>query len=175
MTSHAKYLRTQVVVNGVINLVVNGAIAYFMYRERAALGFIEIAFDIPITVAILAFLVSWIAIGSARKEIDGGRLARPDRIAGFPAWLPGGAALRALVLMVVFVAIYGGVVLVGPLYLLSPGGMSGGVYVLLKTLYTGACAGLAALVGILSVLAEPAPAGDGQPVQATETAQEERE
>ena len=154
MTSSKNYLRSQVVANIIINVVANGAIAYFMYRTRETVRFIDIAFDVPITVAILAFLISWLAILSTRKEIAADKLSGSEAGHRFPIKLPTGAVLRALVLTVALVLVYAGLVLVVPAYFISPCGMSGWEYILFKTFYTGTCAGLAAAVAIASVLSE---------------------
>jgi hypothetical protein len=136
----AAYLKNQVLINLALNCAVNGAIAFFSYRERGSVALLEMAVDIQITVAIIAFLVSWIGIWAARQKMK----VTP------PAW----AVLRSLGITLVLMAAFGGLVLTGPLALLSPGGLPGWGYLLFKTVYTGACAACAAVLAILSVFRE---------------------
>ena len=147
------YIKRQAVASAVINAVINGLIALATYRARSSIPFAEASVDIPITVAIIAFLVSWIAIGMARQELAKGNLGKAasslKRIR-----LPGGAARRALVIAAVCVVVFGVVVLNGLLYLLSPGGLGNWAYIGFKTLYTGATAALAAVLAIGSVVTE---------------------
>ena len=146
-----KYLRTQVINSAWINSLINGLLAFFTYRSRATIPFAEAAIDILLTVAIIAFLVSWIAVGLARQEIAKGNLSRPEP-ARHRLRLPQGSALRALIIAVVCVIGFGGLFMDGLLYLLSPGGLNNWVYIVVKILYTGACAALAAYLAIRSVI-----------------------
>jgi alpha-L-fucosidase len=148
-----KYLRSQAITNAWINSLINGLIAFFSYRSRVALPFAEIAIDIPITVFIIAFLVSWIAVGVARSEVAKGNLAKTIR-KHHGVKLPHAAAVRALLITITCVIGFGGVFMDGIIYLASPAGIAGWVYIIVKTLYTGACAALAAVLGILSVFGE---------------------
>ena len=102
--------------------------------------------------AIIAFLVSWLAIGGVRGQFQKGNLDQP-RAARNKIPLPQGAAARGLVIMLACVVVYGGV-LDGAIYLFSPQGFSNWVYILFKTLYTGGAAALAAALAIWSVFRE---------------------
>ncbi|MBN1667188.1 MAG: alpha-L-fucosidase, partial [Anaerolineales bacterium] len=148
----AEYLRKQVIANAWINALLNGLIAFFSYRTRTQIPAAEAAVDILITVAIIAFLVSWIAIGGARGQLQKGNL---DPIPAAPrGWkLPKGGAARALVVMAVCVLLYGGL-LAAAIFLLSPAGFTNWAYIALKTIYTGGAAALAAALAIYSVLVE---------------------
>ncbi len=146
-----KYVQKQVVSSGVINAVLNGLIAFFSYRSRGDIPYGEAAVDILITVAIISYLVSWILIGSARGEIAKGNLSRS---AVRSPKLPAGAGARALILMMVCVIFFGGLIMDGSIYLISPNGFSNWGYILIKTIYTGVTAALAAALAIYSVLGD---------------------
>lgn len=156
----AQYLRSQVLASAVINAGINGIIAFFAYRSRGFLTFSEILVDILITVAIISFLVSWIAVILAEQQLDQGKITGGDGVGeveiksgrsprGFR--LPRNSALRALAITLGCVLIFGGMVLGGLLFLLSPDGMGNWTYIWIKTLYTGLCAALAAGISIYSV------------------------
>lgn len=151
------YLKSQVIANLAINSALNALIAYFVYRERASLPLAEIAVDIQITIAIITFFVSWIAIVTLRQKIYAGVVAAlPVGLRG-PAggiWsrgLPYQAALRSLTIMLAAMILLGGLALTGVLALLSPSGLPGWAYILFKTVYTGLCAAVAAALSIASV------------------------
>jgi alpha-L-fucosidase len=145
-----KYLESQVTASALINAVINGLIAFFAYRLRTNIPFAEIAIDVLITVAIISYLVSWIAIGLARQEIVKGNLF-PIQKAWHGLELPKGTKLRALLITIACVVIFGGVILDGLIYWLSPAGLINWAYILVKTLYTGASGALASVLAILSV------------------------
>lgn len=146
-----KYIKSQAVAAGVINSVLNGLIAFFSYLSRSTIPFGEVAVDILITVAIIVFLNSWIAIATARGEVVKGNLSRSS-FRGIR--LPQGAAWRALVITLACVVVFGGLFLGGSIYLLSPGGLNHWVYIVVKTLYTGAGAALASALSIFSVVSD---------------------
>lgn len=148
-TPLGKYIKTQAVWSGLINAFLNGLIAYFSYRSRTGIPYSEASVDIPITVFILVFLVSWITVGSVRSEYIKGNIAKnPSTRRGLR--LPKGAALRALILAIAGAIVWGGL-LDGFLYLIKAGGFSSWEYILTKTIYTGLTAALASIVSILSV------------------------
>ncbi|MBN2047906.1 MAG: alpha-L-fucosidase [Anaerolineaceae bacterium] len=151
-----QYLRSQAAVSGWINLILNGLIAFFAYRGRGWISFGEAAVDILITVAIISFLVSWIAIGSARQKFPT-HAEQPARNNRRRLPLPNNAVLRALLITAASVLVFGGLLLCGSIYLISPGGLDHWVYFGVKTLYTGVCAALTAGIAIWSVLKEAAP------------------
>jgi hypothetical protein len=151
--SPQQFLKTQMTANFIINAVINGLIAFSSYRLRPQIPFAEAAVDILISVAIISFLVSWFAVGTARNEIIKGNIALPAGTRRFIK-LPKGPASRAWLVTLVCVLVWGGLVLDGLLYLIAPAGISGWVYILFKTLYTGASAALADLLVILSVFDE---------------------
>lgn len=156
MKPTANYLRTQIIANIVINLLINALIAFFSFRSRVNVPFSELAVDSLITVLIISFLVSWLAILNVRREIAKGKLEG----AGQPASkmdalrLPKNAAARALLLTMVLVLVFGGLLLSGAFYILVPGGMTGMAYFVIKALYAGGCAGLAAALAIFSVFGD---------------------
>jgi alpha-L-fucosidase len=159
LISTKTYLRSQIIANAVINILINGIIAYFAYRSRISLPFLEIAVDILITVAIISFLVSWIAIPSVRKELAQGKIFPWQPAAGrfLPLKLPTKPVLGALLIMVLFVLIFGGLLVGGSIYVFSSNGMVNWIYIVTKTTYTGICAALAVAVSIIIVLKEKNP------------------
>ena len=150
-TEPKKYIQTQATASGLINVFLNGLIAYFTYRARMNIPYVEAAFDIPITVFILVFLVSWLTVGSARGEFTKGKLTRHPS-ARRSLKLPKGAALRALVITIPCVILFGGLILDGSIFLLFPNGFSNWGYIAFKTLYTGLTAALASVLTIQSVV-----------------------
>lgn len=151
----AAYYKSQILANLLINSGLNGVIAYFFYRSRDILLFEEIAVDIQITVAIIAFFVSWIGISAARKSLIAGEPGRVLANTGrLPIPLPANAVLRALVITVALMLVYGGLVLIGPLSLTGVPGIDHWGYIAFKTIYTGGCAACAAALAIMSVFQE---------------------
>lgn len=138
------YLKTQVIANFVINAVLNGVIAVFLYQSKVSISVVEMAWDVEITLAIIGFFVAWIAIASARKKFP----PAPER--KIAQKLTHNAILRALGIMLLLMVVLGGL-LIGIAVTLTPQGFSAGGYILFKTLYTGVCAALSALLAIRSV------------------------
>jgi alpha-L-fucosidase len=152
MTAPQKYLRAQVIANTLINALLNIVIAYFLYRNRDILPFSEVAADILITVGIISFLVSWIAVWGTRSELLKGKIG-PFTPTGRKSRLPHRSALRALVITIVCMFGFGGI-LVGFIALLGMGDFGNWIYIGFKTVYTGACAALAAALAIQSVFTD---------------------
>lgn len=148
------YIRRQATSSFIINAAINGLLAFLGYRTRGALPYGDVAVDVLISVFIIAFLNAWIAVGSTRTQIVKGNLVRAAA-----RWrklrLPQGAGLRALILTVLCVVGFGGLVVDGLIYLVSPEAVGNWAYIAIKTLYTGASGALAIALGILSVLNEP--------------------
>jgi hypothetical protein len=151
--NRATYYKNQIIANLAVNSLLNGLIAYYAYRGRGPIPLLEMAVDIQITVAIIAFLVSWLGVASARKQVmaSGASPVGPS-VGGVR--LPANVILRALMITVVVMLLYGGLVLTGPLALFSPAGLSNWGYFAFKTLYTGVCGACAALLAIKSVFQE---------------------
>lgn len=156
MTSKVVYVRTQVIANSVINLLLNALIAFFSFRSRINIPFAEMAVDSLITVLIISFLVSWLAILNARREILKGSISLDEQIDvnSGSVRLPKNAAVRASLITAAFVLLFGGLLLSGAFYMFFPAGLSGLAYFVIKAVYAGACAGLAAAMAIFSVFAE---------------------
>jgi len=146
-----KYIKDQAAASFVINAVLNGLLAFFSYRTRGMIPYGEAAVDILITVFIITFFTAWIVVGGARGEIRKGNIA-PIPTARSGIRLPKNGALRALVIAIVLVIVFGGLSLDSLLYLFSPGGVSGWFYILCKTFYTGVSGVLASAFTIMSVL-----------------------
>jgi len=150
-TSTFQYIKKQAIATIVINSILNGLIAFFTYRVRGPIPYAEAAIDILITVFIIAYLISWLSIGSTLTEIIKGNLPVP--VKGWPGLkLPRGTGLSILYITMVCVILFGGLFMDGLLYLLAPGGMSNWAYIGLKTIYTGLCAGMASSLTIQSVV-----------------------
>jgi hypothetical protein len=150
-TDRAGYLKTQLLINAGINSVLNGIIAYSSFSPRDAIPALEVAIDMEITLFIIGFLVAWLAVLGARAKFKGSP-PQTARLGGFQ--LPKSASLRALLLMLGLMVVLGGAIIL-VVYLLSPGGVSNWAYIVMKTLYTGAGAALAAWAAIRSVFNEP--------------------
>lgn len=149
----AAYIKSQAVASGVINGVLNGLIALAAYRSRSFIPFADASADIVITVAIIAFLTSWIGIGLARQEMarrNLGELSSPlSRLR-----LPKGGAARGLVIAAACALGFGGVALSGLLSVISPAGVGNWAYIAFKALYTAATGALASVLAIASVVSE---------------------
>jgi alpha-L-fucosidase len=151
-TLRKKYIRTQAFTNAWLNSLINGVLAFFSYRARGPVPALEAAVDILITVFIIGFLVSWIAVPFARQQLAKENPKQPKP----KTWnlkLPHGAALRGLVIAMAMTIGFGGI-LASLLTLASPGGFNHWVYFVIKTLYTGGCAAVTAVVTILTVFKE---------------------
>jgi hypothetical protein len=144
----ALYLKGQILANLWINCALNGVIAFFFYRTREVIPLTEIAVDVQITVAIIAFFVSWIAISAARKRLFAGEPGHAPAV-GLP--LPGNAVLRSLMITAALMLFYGGLGVTGLLSVLNAGELSNWDYILFKTIYTGLGAACAAALAIQSV------------------------
>jgi len=149
MIAPHKHLRAQVIANAWINALINLIIAYFSYRARGVLPFVEVAADILITVGIISFLVSWIAVWGTQSELGKEKIG-PFTPTGGKSRLPRHRALRALVIMAACVVGFGGI-LVGIAALVGMDGFGNWFYIGFKMVYTGACAALAAALAIQSV------------------------
>ena len=145
-----EYIQKQAANSAVINTVLNGLIAFFSYRTRDMIPYGEAAVDILITVAIITFFTAWILIGSTRQEFAKGNFSRLAAVTR-KIKLPEGSALRALVICIGCVVVFGGL-LDGLLYVLVPAGLSNWAYIGLKTIYTGVSAAIAAVLAIQSVV-----------------------
>lgn len=149
-SERAAYLKNQLILNAGINAVLNGIIAYFSFSPRGLISTLEVAIDLEITLFIIGFLVAWLAVLGARARFKGSP-PQPSRLAGTP--LPRSASLRALLIMVGVMVVLGGAIIL-VVVLFSPGGVSNWAYIIMKTLYTGAGAALAAWAAIRSVFNE---------------------
>jgi alpha-L-fucosidase len=152
-TPLAKYMKSQAIINFVVNSIINGLLALSTYIARPSVPYTEAAIDILITVFIIAFLVSWIGIGGARSEVIKGNLAIPERILK-GIRLPKSAALGGLYVSLASVLLFGLVFMDGLLYLFAPVEVTGFAYFIIKTIYTGLCAAFASALSILSVVSE---------------------
>jgi hypothetical protein len=148
-----KYMRDQARASFIINVILNGAIAFCAYSFYSHFSYYEVAKDILITVFVIAFLTSWIMVGAARGEYKKGNLIRhPSTRGGLK--LPKAPVLRGLLIGLACALVFGGVLLAGPIHLISPAGMGNWAYALLKTLYAGASGALASALTVMSVLSD---------------------
>lgn len=148
-----EYINNQATSSFVINAVLNGLIALLSFRLRSFILYDELFFDILITVFIITFLTAWIVVGGARQEYRKGNISK-DAALNFGKYLPKNAVLRALLIAILIVVVFGGLFLTGAIYLISPAGLTNWAYIILKTLYTGASGALAAALAILSVASD---------------------
>lgn len=148
-----KYLKDQAVASFIVNALLNGAIAFCAYSFFQHFSFNEIARDVMITVFVIAFLTSWIMVGSARKEYQKGNLTRHPSSSG-GSKLPPQPVLRGLIIGFACAIVFGGIVLSGSVFLLSPSGMGNWAYAFFKTIYTGLSGALASALAVLSVGSE---------------------
>jgi hypothetical protein len=148
-----KYIKDQATASFIINAVLNGAIAFCAYSFYKHFSYYEVAKDILITVFVIAFLTSWIMVGLTRGEYRKGNLTRhPSTRRGLK--LPKASILRGMIIGLACAVVFGGIVLSGPIYLISPGGMGNWTYAFLKTLYTGMSGALASSLTVLSVVSD---------------------
>jgi hypothetical protein len=149
--SPKKYIKDQAIASFIINVVLNGPIALFSYLASGNIPYPDLAIDILITVFIITFFTSWIVVGGARSEYRKGNITKTPFAV---PWLrlPKSPILRALVIALIIVLLFGGIFLGGLIYLISPEGMSNWAYILLKTLYAGVSGALASALTILSVI-----------------------
>lgn len=148
-----KYIQGQATASFIINFVINGLLAFLSYRAHGPVPYADAAIDILVSVFIIAFLTSWIVVGSARGEYRKGNLTQtPSARPGLR--LPKGGALRALVIAFACAIGFGGIFLNGLIYLFSPVELSNWAYIVVKTLYTGASGALASALTILSVVSD---------------------
>ena len=134
-----------------INAVLNGLIAFSSYKARVDIPYAEAAIDILITVAIITFFTAWIGVGSTRSELIKGNLSGSSF--RFPK-LPQSSSLRAAILMLFLIIVFGGVILDGALFLFAPNGLSNWAYIIFKTIYTGLSGALAIGLAVISVIAD---------------------
>jgi len=147
-----EYIRTNSIVSALINGVANGLIAFFSYRLATTIPAFDAGIDILITVAIIAFLTSWLVTSGTRKDIVNGKVALQSDLTEKPKKAMN-SALRALLIMLMCSVIFGGL-LFGLVYLIAPTGFSNWGYILFKTLYTSATGALAVIISIKMVLRE---------------------
>ena len=72
-TPLGKYVKNMAVFSGWVNAFLNGLIAFFTYRTHTGIPFNKAAVDIPITVFILFFLVTWLKVRFSSKRIFEGQ------------------------------------------------------------------------------------------------------
>jgi hypothetical protein len=148
-----KYIQDQAIASFIINVVLNGAIAFCAYSFYKHFSYYEVAKDILITVFVIAFLTSWIMVGAARGEYKKGNLTR-HLSTRHRLKLPKVPVLRGLIIGLACAVVFGGVILAGPIYLISPAGMGNWAYAFIKTLYAGASGALASALTVLSVVSD---------------------
>ena len=147
-----KYIKDQAVSSFIVNAVLNGAIAFCAYAFYKSFTYKQMATDIFEVVFIIAFLTSWIMVGSARGEYKKGNLTlHPTNRRKLP--LPKSPVLRGLLIGIACTIVWGGL-LSGLVYLVSPGGMNNWVYAFFKTIFTGLSGALASALTVLSVVSD---------------------
>jgi hypothetical protein len=148
-----KHLLISALVSFAVNLIINGLIAWLMYRSRTSMPWAEMWPDIFITVFIIAWIVSVITIASARKALKAGEMApyewqKGDR--SFLGRLPTSNLRRSTLFAIGLSILFGGL-LVGLLALLGVRGMTARGYIVFKALYVGVAA---AITSVLMTICE---------------------
>jgi hypothetical protein len=142
------------------NLVLNGAIAWLLFRGVASVplwGYQSIAGDTFGTSLCLPLITSLIVTRVARAHVRAGRIAPLGSSAvpgGLLRWLPGGPLRRGVSLGITSIALPGALT-VGALAGLGVVEMSRGSFVLFKACFAAALAALVTPVIALSAIADP--------------------
>lgn len=147
-----KYIQDASIFSALVNALINGIIAFFSYRTRSGVPYAETSADVPITVFILTFLITWITVGSVRNEFIKGNLEN-DPSVHWRMKLPKGSASRALLFAVIGAILWGGLI-DAVLFLIQPNEFNNWVYMLVKIIYIALTAALATAVSILSVASD---------------------
>jgi len=140
----AQYLREQVVVAAVINLLLNGGLAWLLYRHLPMVplkGAQSVTGDLLVMTFLIPLLISLIVTPLVRLDAARGRVARapiPGSALGLLRRLPTNSLLLGLLLGLAALVVIGGLSL-GILNLSGLDGLSFPAFALLK-------AGVAALV-----------------------------
>jgi len=147
-----KYIKDQAVSSFIVNAVLNGAIAFCAYAFFKHFSYYEVAKDILITVFVIAFLTSWIMVGSARGEYKKGNITRhPSKGGGLK--LPKVPVIRGLIIGLFCTVVWGGL-LSALVYVLSPAGMGNWAYAFFKTFFTGVSGAFASALTTSSVASD---------------------
>ncbi len=166
---HRRYLIVEQGVGAfIVNLVLNGLIAFALFRHLATVplwGDESIAGDTFATSFLLPLITSLIVTGLARREVTRGRFPTPDwRRASHPVLgrLPSGRFLRGLVLGLVCLVVCAPptLTLLGAVGLDS---MRFWPFIAFKAVYAGLLGALVTPLIALCALGDPLPAPAARP------------
>ena len=151
-----KYVWSQINVNFVLNLILNGILAWLLNRSKDFIPVPDMIFDLTVTTILLVFIVSILGGAGTSKAIKEGKLPQN-------AWQPGTgimvrwSSMRNLgrsVLLAVFMTLVLIPVLYGVFSLLGVMSMPMMGYVIFKAFFAGLIAGIAAWLSNLGALGE---------------------
>ncbi|MBN7796907.1 hypothetical protein [Parahaliea mediterranea] len=149
MSAIKGYIRKQVLISFLANLVINGTLAYWILNDLQLLtatgehGYVR---DILLTGLLLSWLFSWINLVIHYRKRQRGELPVVQPGAGV-SWLPSRLWLSAIVMAVLSASIAGGAML-ALLSVLFPSGVDPLQYAILKGVWTGVLAGVLVVVCI---------------------------
>ncbi|MBN2852465.1 MAG: alpha-L-fucosidase [Clostridia bacterium] len=146
-----QYIKDNAVFSAMVNGVINGLLVLFTHLKPVRIPAIDASIDILITIGIITFLTSWLVIGGTRGDIKKGKIAVEDKTKENKKPLNSG--LKALLIMLLSMIVFGGV-LDALVLMILPDGFSNWGYIVFKTLYTAASGAIAVILAIKSVLRE---------------------
>ncbi|MGH7630382.1 MAG: hypothetical protein ACREOF_13575 [Gemmatimonadales bacterium] len=161
----AQYLREQAVVSAAINLLLNGALAWLLYRRLAVVplgGEQGLVADLLITAFLVPLLVSLIATPLVRRDVARARVERQPLAAPNPRLLrrlPSNALALGLLLGLIAAIVIGGLT-IGLLRVLGVDGLTFGASAMFKAGFAGLLAFWAARWVVARALTA-APASTG--------------
>ena len=160
---HRRYVLEQGIGSGVINVLINAAIAWLLFRPLPSVplwGLQSIAGDTLGTCFVLPFATCLIVTRLTHREVRRGRFPSPDwRRASRPALarLPGATASRAAFLAM-FCTLVVAPLALGALAALGIAELGLASFVAFKALFAGALAGAVTPLIVLAALGDtPAP------------------
>ena len=168
-SAQSRYLGEQGVGSAIFNFVLNGVIAWLMFRGQATVplfGQQSIAGDTIGTCFFLPFLTCLIVTRVARGHVRAGKVAGIGWTrASHPTlrWLPAGTALRGFVLGLGCIATFA-VLTISVLNALGVHELRLWPFVLFKASFAAGLAAIVTPVIALWAIAEPGPAPIAQPV-----------
>lgn len=132
----------------VINLIINGVIAWLMFRSHTSIPWAEMWPDILITVFVISLIVGVTTIAISRQALRSGEMAPGDwqwRDHTLLGRLPENSLGRSVLFASVLTMVFGGLV-VGSLGMLGVREMANWGYIGFKALYAGVAAAVTTLI-----------------------------
>ncbi len=161
---HRKYLRSQTLIGAAVNVPLNGAIGWAVFRSLDRIPFSgspSISGDLAATAFLLPLLVCLIVTPLVRLEARKGKVVPAERSQGFLSRsLPSGLVLRGIFLGLL-AAVTIAPLTIGVLQALGVREMGFWQFVSFKAAFGGALATLITPVVALRALMDSGPAPDG--------------